>query len=310
MLSRDCILAISTYRSGGILLAKRGHNRDIKWLVMEREIPSGIACVGNKLSVATIDKIEIYSADDIHDWFEQEESRSVRGCISKIDQAPVAIFETGKILCHEIYDSGQDVIFYVNTRYSAIGSLSEGRINHCYWMPPFITNLVSEDLCHMNGFGFSNDCPEVVTCLAGTNFPQGWRLFPANSGLLVDVKNHEIICDGLTLPHSPRIIETNIYLLQSGISCLSVFDKKSGKLQTVVELPGFARGMAIVNNYAIIGISTIRNSKLWENLPVKLKHPNSKQGIVIVDLQKEVVASYLELPSEFFEIFDIQILTR
>ena len=104
------------------------------------------------------------------------------------------------------------------------------------------------------------------------------------------------------------MVGESIYFLQSGLSCLSVLDTNTCDLQSITELPGFARGLAIIGKYAIIGISVIRNSNLWESLPVKVKYPNSIQSIVIVDLVKCVIISTLVLPDEFYEIFDIQII--
>jgi len=308
ILPDKAILAISTYRSGRILFARVDSGNEIKWLVLKREIPSGIAFDDRSLSIATIDEIETYSHEDIHYHFNTSKAKSGTELFTYFDTIPIKSYKTGKILCHEIYSSCPESIYFISTRYSAIGRLYREHITPCFWKPPFITEFIGEDLCHMNGLGVSNGQPEVISCLAGTNFTRGWRLFPANSGLLINIKTNKIICSGLTLPHSPRMVGESIYFLQSGLSCLSVLDTNTCDLQSITELPGFARGLAIIGKYAIIGISVIRNSNLWESLPVKVKYPTSIQSIVIVDLVKGVIISTFVLPGEFYEIFDIQII--
>ena len=54
-----------------------------------------------------------------------------------------------------------------------------------------------------------------------------------------------IVAAGISMPHSPRWHRGRLWVLESGQGALSVVDLDSGKLETVAELPGFTRGLAM-----------------------------------------------------------------
>jgi hypothetical protein len=45
-------------------------------------------------------------------------------------------------------------------------------------------------------------------------------------------------------------------------------DPASGRRQTVAELPGFARGLAISGPYAFVGLSKIRQTSAMDGVPL------------------------------------------
>ena len=308
LLPDKSIIVISTYRSGSVLLGS--FNDDFGWIWHNwiHEIPSGMSSTRDTLNIATIDSIKSYSLNKIYPFFRSDHVKQNNSDSRTVEISALKVQNTGKILCHEIWSPSHDLSYLVNTRHSALSTLDNGVFNQQYWMPPFISEFVPDDLCHLNGLAIRNSVPAFVTCLAGSNLPRGWRLFPSNSGLLIDIINNKVISNGLTLPHSPRFVDDRLYFLQSGISSLCFLDIKTEVVLTITELPGFARGMAIVDNYAIIGMSTIRNSNLWDSLPVKSKFPNAHPGLVIVDLKTGCIVSQHCIEDSFFEIFDVQII--
>jgi uncharacterized protein (TIGR03032 family) len=72
-------------------------------------------------------------------------------------------------------------------------------------------------------------------------------------GILMDVPSGEIAARGLSMPHSPRWHDGRLWLLESGTGRLLRMDMNSGKGQAVAELPGFARGLALIDPNAFIG---------------------------------------------------------
>jgi uncharacterized protein (TIGR03032 family) len=308
-LSDNCILAICTYRSGSVLFLQADPTLGAIWLEMKLQIPSGISTHADILSVATIDKIEDFSLSVLFAEFRRaKELRLGNGQCSSAQLAQQSMLATGKILCHEVIITPTATTYYVNTRHSAISAATGGVISEQYWSPPFITEWQDTDFCHLNGIAVSNGEPQVATCLAGANFAYGWRLFPYNSGLLMDIQANTILCKGLSLPHSPRCVGNLVYFLESGASSLSTLCLKTGKTDTLLKIPGFARGMAIHGNYAFIGISYIRDSNLWKDLPVKQEFPDSAPGIVVVDLIGRRIVSSLCFNEAVYEIFDVQLL--
>jgi len=55
-----------------------------------------------------------------------------------------------------------------------------------------------------------------VTALGETDTENGWREHKATGGCLVHVPSGEVVLRGLSMPHSPRLYQGQLYLLDSG----------------------------------------------------------------------------------------------
>src|SRR5262249_58703697 len=119
---------------------------------------------------------------------------------------------------------------------------------HCVvrrWRPPFVTALAGEDRCHLNGMALPDGQPKYVTALAETDTPQGWRPNKATSGCLIDVASGRAVARGLAMPHSPRLHQGRVWLLDSGTGRLVTADPATGEVRAVAEQPGYLRGLAL-----------------------------------------------------------------
>src|SRR5690606_24306709 len=96
-----------------------------------------------------------------------------------------------------------------------------------------------------NGLAVVDDRPAYMTALGATDTPGGWREGRADGGVLIDVDSGEIALAGLSMPHSPRWADGRLWVLESGRGTLAVADLGAGTWETVAELPGFTRGLAI-----------------------------------------------------------------
>ena len=61
-----------------------------------------------------------------------------------------------------------------------------------------------------------NGEPAYVTALSATDVTDGWRDHRQNGGIVVEVASGEVVCRGLSMPHSPRLHEGQLYVLNSG----------------------------------------------------------------------------------------------
>ena len=299
-------LMISTYHSGEVWIIKKYSEGDTAHIKLKRKLPSGISANRDGIYVATEDCIEYYSRSSLKKALltgkHQKESSEGEAGI-KFDRK----IKTGKVLCHEI-QSRSNAVYYINTRYSIISKDDNEKKNSFFWSPPFISEIKPHDYCHLNGFAFEGDEPRYATCLAGTNFDRGWRLFPYSSGIIIDIKKNAIIKTNLILPHSPRIVKDNLFVLESGKATLTCISLETFHSKTLVDLPGFARGMAMNKKHAFIGLSSIRNSNLWNELPVRKKHKDKNAKLAIIELENMQIIETIELQNGQEEIFDIQIL--
>lgn len=73
-----------------------------------------------------------------------------------------------------------------------------------------------EDKCHLNGLAIADGKPAYVTVCSCTDTAAGWRQNRHSGGAVIDVRTNEIVCTGLSMPHSPRFYPGKLWLLNSG----------------------------------------------------------------------------------------------
>ena len=219
---------------------------------------------------------------------------------------------TGEIQVHELDWSG-DELWLVNTAFGCLCTLDDRHSFVPRWRPPFISALAAEDRCHLNGLAMAPDAegvprPRYVTALAETDTPQGWRPNKVTSGCLIDITSGQIVARGFAMPHSPRVHAGHVWLLHSGAGQLVQVDTARSHVQTVTELPGYTRGLAMYDRFAFVGLSKIRETSTFGGMPIASRRPELKCGVGIVDLQSGRLAAHLEFVTGVEEIFDVQII--
>ena len=85
-------------------------------------------------------------------------------------------------------------------------------------------------------------------------------------------------------------------------------DPATGRRETVVQLPGFTRGWALVGRYAFVGLSKIRPTSAMDGVPIAERRDELKCGVAVVDLQRGACVGLLEFQTAIEEIFDVQLL--
>jgi uncharacterized protein (TIGR03032 family) len=194
----------------------------------------------------------------------------------------------------------------VNTLFSCLAALDPHYSFAPRWRPPFISALSPEDRCHLNGLAVSDGKVRFVTALAETDTPAGWRAVKHSGGCLIEVPSSRIVARGLSLPHSPRVDGNQVYILHSGRGTLDSIDPQSGRIVSVTTLPGVARGLAIHDHYAFIGLSKARPT--LEGVPIVESRGELRCGMWIVDLKSGEIAARLEFCTGVEEVFDAQVL--
>ena len=196
----------------------------------------------------------------------------------------------------------------VNTRFSCLCTLDQDYSFVPRWRPPFISALAAEDRCHLNGLAMVAGRPRYVTILGETDSAGGWRAHKPHGGCLIDVPGGEVITRGLSMPHSPRWHAGRLWLLESGTGRLVQVNVVDGQQRTVADLPGFARGLALIGSYAFVGLSKIRPTSALDGVPLARRRNELKCGVAAVDLCRGQIVGFVEFQTAVEEIFDVQIL--
>ncbi|MBW4495159.1 MAG: TIGR03032 family protein [Oscillatoria princeps RMCB-10] len=202
-------------------------------------------------------------------------------------------------------------IVFVNTLFSCLAAPHPKHSFTPLWKPLFISKLVPEDKCHLNGLALENGLPAYVTACSTTDTAAGWRAHRHSGGAVIDVRTNEIVCTGLSMPHSPRVYGGKLWLLNSGTGEFGFADKEKGQFQPVVFCPGFVRGLAFHRNYAIIGMSQPRHQN-FAGLALDERLATYKMGarcgLTVVDLTSGKVVGWLEFKNTVKELFDVAVL--
>ncbi len=226
---------------------------------------------------------------------------------------PTEAYTTGDVDIHDIGTMADGSPVFVVTRFNCLATLEPGKSFRPIWKPPFIDRLVAEDRCHLNGMAMKDGKPKYVTCVSKSNVLDGWREHRNDAGVVIDVDTNEIIADGLSMPHSPRIYNDEIWLIESGTGNFGKIDKDSGTFEPVGFLPGFARGFSIVGDYAFIGVSKPRESSnsftgLRLNDRLEAEGIQARCMVGIVNLKTGASENFLEVHEPVTEIYDVQAL--
>lgn len=212
---------------------------------------------------------------------------------------------SGSIHGHDLA-FGSEGLWVVNTLFSCLCTLDGDYNFFPRWRPPFVTQLIDQDRCHLNGMAIEHGVPRYVTVLGLTDEPAGWRSNKKSGGAVLDVPSGEVISSGLCMPHSPRMYGGKLWVLNSGRGELSIVDTKSGKLQVVASLPGYTRGLAFHGNYAFVGLSRIRETNVFGGLPIG-EHPEKLQcGLGIVELTTGCTIATLRFKTGVEELFAVE----
>src|SRR5919202_542933 len=303
MAQQQVSLSFSTYQTGKLFLI--GLKPDGQLSVFERTFER---CMGLWVSSQRLYMSSLYQLWRFENSLQPGQSHQGYDRL----YVPQVGYTTGDLDIHDIVeDSGGKVVF-VNTLFSCLATVSQQYIFVPLWKPPFISKLAAEDRCHLNGLAMENGRPRYVTAVGQTDVADGWRDRRQNGGCVMDVESHEIIVSGLSMPHSPRVYQDKLWLLNSGVGDFGYVDLARGKFEPVTFCPGYLRGLAFTGDYAVVGLSKPRHNKTFSGLALdeKLaaKDAEARCALQVIDLRTGDIVHWLRLEGIVAELYDVAVL--
>jgi len=294
-------LAVSTYQAGKLVIV-RADGEKVNTNFREMRKPMGIAYDGSRLAIGT--------ASEVQTFHNVPAAAARLEPVGRVDAAwlPRTIHFTGNIDIHEMAYDGAGTLWSVNTRFCCLCTTDEATSFVPRWKPPFLSGLAPEDRCHLNGLGLRDGRVRYVTMLGRTDTPGGWRADKASGGLLMDLDGERVLCDGLSMPHSPRWYRERLWVLESGTGGLCRIDPDSGAKETIVELPGFTRGLDFYGPLAFVGLSQVRESAVFARLPLTERLSERTCGVWVVNIEQGEVVGFLRFEQAVQEIFALTVL--
>lgn len=300
--THDISLGFTTYQAGSMLLVGRGTPGRLS--VHSRTFAR---CMG---MWASPDGQTIWLASEFQLWrFANAlaEGASYEGCDRLF--VPRTGHTVGRVDAHDLAVEDDSRVVFVATGFNCLATLSETHSLKPLWKPPFITRMINEDRCHLNGLAIADGKAKYVTCVSQSDAADGWRKNRAAGGVVIDIESDEVVTAGLSMPHSPRMHLGKLWLLNSGQGTLGFVDGDSGIFQVVAQCPGYARGLTFVGDYAVIGLSKPRHGNTFSGLPLDDVLADAPAevfcGLYIVDLRTGQPTAWLRVEGKLAELYDV-----
>lgn len=295
-------LVLSTYQSGKVILLSPAAERIVQ-LPRTFNDAMGLAVGEGRLAVATRQEVVVLAnAPELAAGFPRKP-----GVYDGLF-VPRATYYTGPMAIHDLAWGRDGRLYAINTVCSCLAAI-EDRYNFTpLWKPPFIRALAPFDHCHLNGLALADGRPRFVTALGTTDTPQGWRADKLRGGVLMEIDSGEVLLEGLAMPHSPRLVDGRLFLLNSAACELLVVDPERRTREVVGRLPGFARGLAAWGDYLFVGLSHLRHDhRVFGDLPIA-RAQGLYCGVICFHLPTGRIAGELRYLRTCKEIYDIQVL--
>ena len=225
---------------------------------------------------------------------------------------PQVAFVTGNLNIHDLAMDANEQLLFVNTLFSCLATTSQRYSFEPIWKPPFVSRLAAEDRCHLNGLAMLDSKPKFVTFCGRSDVSEAWRDHRRDGGGVLDVDLEKIVCDSLSMPHSPRWQQGRLWLIEAGTGYLGYVDMAKGAFERVAFCPGYARGLTFVNNYAVIGLSKCRKERSFSGLlldkHLQQRGTTARCGLLVIDLNTGATVEWLRLEGAVKELYDVVVL--
>lgn len=294
-------LAVSTYQAGRVILIRNDHGViNTHFRLFQK--PMGITADATRLTIGGANTVWYY--------------RNMPAVAKKLEPPgkhdacylPRQIHVTGDIDIHEMAYDARGQLWLVNTRFGTLCTLDPDHSFNPRWRPHFVSALVPQDRCHLNGLAMVDGTPKYVTALGETDTPGGWRENKRDGGVLMDVETNRVLLRGLSMPHSPRWYRDRLWFLESGQGSLSWVDLERQMTHVVTMLPGFTRGISFVGPLAFIGLSQVRESAVFSGIPLVERLQERTCGVWVVNIETGETIAFLRFEKGVQEIFAVQVL--
>jgi uncharacterized protein (TIGR03032 family) len=303
-------LAFTTYQAGKLFLL--GLQADGRLSVFNRtfERCMGLWASPERLLMSTLYQLwrfdNALTPGQTHQGYDRLYVPQLAWTTGDLDVHDIAVASNGG---HDIAQGGAGRPVFVNTLFSCLATVSESHSFAPLWQPPFISKLAAEDRCHLNGVALAEGEPRYATSVSISDVADGWRDHRLAGGVVIDVPSGEVVARDLSMPHSPRLHRDRLYLLDSGSGRFGWVEPESGRFEEICFCPGYARGLAFVGEFAVIGLSLPRHNRSFSGLALdeELRHRGAapRCGLLVVDLRTGDAVHSLRLEGAIHELYDV-----
>ena len=296
-------LAFTTYQAGKLFLL--GLNQQGRLSVFERTFNRCMGLAGNDQTLWMSTLFQVWRLENTLAPGETAEGYDRL-------YVPRAAYTTGDLDIHDIGIGSDGKPVFIATLFGCVATLSETHSIRPLWKPPFISRLAAEDRCHLNGLAMANGVPRYVSTVSRSDVADGWRERRRDGGVVIDMRTNEVVLEGLSMPHSPRLAGGQLYLADSGSGRFGRVDLAKGAFEEIAFCPGYIRGVTIHKNFAVVGLSRPRHNKTFSGLALddelKRREVEARCGLLVIDLRSGDIVHWLRIDGVVEELYDVVVL--
>ncbi|GAB5455095.1 MAG: hypothetical protein Hens2KO_13240 [Henriciella sp.] len=301
--ARNVSIAFTSYQTG--ILYILGHGLDRKLSLHQARYPQAMGVVGDGERIYLASLNQIVRMENVLGPNQIANEKHDKVYVPRNFQT------TGAVDLHEIGVTNEGKIVFINTKYSCLCELSLKHSFKPIWKPNFISQIVAEDRCHLNGLAMVDGQPKYASAVCRSDVVDGWRDRRHDGGIIIDIDTDEIVADGLSMPHSPRVYDGKLWVANSGSGEIGWIDEKTKRFKPVAFCPGFIRGLAFIDGFAIVTLSKPRY-KRFDGLELadtlEKKDADPWCGVQVISLADGSVAHWIRFDGAIQEFFDVCVL--
>jgi uncharacterized protein (TIGR03032 family) len=305
MTQQNCSIVFSTYQGGKVFLL--GVSPTGALSISERNFPRcmGIAVTNSSRTIFLATHYNIFRLDNFLSLGETHNSFDAI-------YFPTQSWFTGDVDAHDVAMERSGSLVFANTAFNCVATLADGHSFRPRWLPPFVDRLAGEDRCHLNGIALDEGDLAYVTCISDSNSFDGWRDNKLDGGVVIDTRRGEVFASGLSMPHSPRFHNGRLWLLNSGTGEVGYIEASNCKFVPISFCPGYARGLSMIGQFAVIGLSKPRHGIIFGGLALESELARRKVqarcGLLVVDTLTGDVVEWIRIEGPISELYDVALL--
>jgi uncharacterized protein (TIGR03032 family) len=303
MAEQHVSLACTTYQTGKVLLF--GRKPDEQLAVFERNFTR---CMGLWSDGQTLWMNSQYQVWRLENMLRPSEIYQGHDRL----YVPKVGYTTGDLDIHDIVVESDGRVVFVATGFGCLATLNERYSFTPLWRPAFLSKLAAEDRCHLNGLAVEEGRCRYVTAVSTSDVVDGWRDRRRDGGVVLELPTSRVVTAGLSMPHSPRLHQGTLWVLNSGTGFLGKIDRERGQFEPVTFCPGYLRGLGFVGHYAVVGLSRPRHDKTFDGLALDAelarRGGDARCGLQVIDLRTGDVVHWVRIEGLVSELYDVVIL--
>ena len=227
--------------------------------------------------------------------------------------APHVAWITGDVDVHDVALGPDNRPFFVNTLFGCVATVSDGSqfqaaVAAAVHQPSSRRKTAAISMV----WHWKDGKPRYVTLVANSDVADGWRDRRADGGMLMDLDGDNTLLQGLSMPHSPRLHDGRLWLLNSGTGEFGYLDRGKHTFEPIAFCPGYARGLAFIGQYALVGLSLARENRTFQGLPLDKalasRGAEPRCGILVIDTKTGDTVEWLRIEGVVRELFDVAVL--